>query len=624
MTIVLESSSDHVHTFICLLFAFCSFWPFIFFLHPTIVEHSVLRNALEIEYTNTSVVSNRSTSLMALSLLAPFFLDYFTELCVIDRSKQTNVKKKEDEALLQYMNHYEKTVFIIGLFIVPIVAFVSPTFDDLGLLWLCASRFQIIVVVSILRVSLYRIDVAMNSRSWITPWWSHMWFITILAVAVNFSTWTAIYGGDDNLINFGIDIALKGILLLMLIVPFGRWLLRRFRRQQLFHFLHRKVQNIDSDPSTLNPKHHLPRDKKTSDPVASESQSAAMPGKTQEQMYFPTLYITVGFIFIILLIILLMVKSEDQFSSTYLSLYNVLFIVIELLLLYYDLRKNKYDSQCHLRALVESRKQYLRYIAHEMRTPLNSAVLGLQVLPHLSTPSHHHFLTTTLYVYLARHVYHTQLIVDALKSLEEKNDFDEMLHETASDVSKTLSVAVEILANLMTFNKIETGIMTLHKQDINVKQYVNDVAKSFAAEAREKGTYSANNTYLQCALSHQYTLSTYPINITSQYTLPILGIRFQIRPFRTIISDSDSEVMMGRIAGWYASLQRSKSESRHSRDKGSKSKRNILADELGHDVDLQGLELLDSDMVFADKFKIDQVNKVLVCVFVCVFVCLIL
>ena len=83
--------------------------------------------------------------------------------------------------------------------------------------------------------------------------------------------------------------------------------------------------------------------------------------------------------------------------------------------------------------------------------------------------------------------------MDALTSLEDKNEFDEMLHETASDVSKTLSMAVEILANLMTFNKIETGIMTLHKQDINVKQYINDVANTFAAEAREKGIYSNNS-----------------------------------------------------------------------------------------------------------------------------------
>ena len=374
MTIVLSSSSDHVHTCICLLFALGSFWPFLVFgLHPTILEQSGLRNALEMEYTNTNVLSFRSTSLMALSLLAPFFLDFVTELCIIDRRKQTKIKKKDDEALLQYMNYYEKSVFIVGLFVVPIVAFVPPMFNELGLLWICMSRFQIITVVGILRVTLYRIDEAMNSQSWISARWSHLLFTTILAVTVNLSTWTAIYGIDSNLTLKGIEIALKVILLLMLIVPFGRWFLHRFRHQKLFHFLHRKIQNFNSVPSV--------RDQKKSSGVVSEPQiSPSVPGKSQEQMYFPTLYLTAGTLGAVFILILLETKKEAHFTSDYLNTYNIIFVVIELMLLYYDLRKNKDDSRRHLRAMIESRKQYLRYVAHEMRTPLNSAVLGLQVL----------------------------------------------------------------------------------------------------------------------------------------------------------------------------------------------------------------------------------------------------
>ena len=46
--------------------------------------------------------------------------------------------------------------------------------------------------------------------------------------------------------------------------------------------------------------------------------------------------------------------------------------------------------------MTESRKQYIRYVAHEIRTPLNSACLG------------------------------TKLLVDALMSIEEKDEFDEV------------------------------------------------------------------------------------------------------------------------------------------------------------------------------------------------------
>ena len=59
--------------------------------------------------------------------------------------------------------------------------------------------------------------------------------------------------------------------------------------------------------------------------------------------------------------------SEDQYTSTLLAIYNAAFILIELGLLFYYLRSTKWINAHHLQTLVESRKQYLRYIAHEIR-----------------------------------------------------------------------------------------------------------------------------------------------------------------------------------------------------------------------------------------------------------------
>ena len=61
------------------------------------------------------------------------------------------------------------------------------------------------------------------------------------------------------------------------------------------------------------------------------------------------------------------------------------------------------------------------------------------------------------------------------------------IYETATDVTKTLSIAVGILADLMTFNKIESGMMKLTKADVPIQTYVKDVVNTFAAESREKG-----------------------------------------------------------------------------------------------------------------------------------------
>ena len=389
------SSSEHLHTFICLLFALFSFWPF-FLGHPTDVEQGVLRSALDGEFTKNNVVSFRSTSLISLSLLAPFFLDYLTELCHIDRQ----IKKKDESSILQNMNHFEKCVFILGLFVVPVVAFVPTTFDYLGLLWLCMSRFQIITIVAILRVSANRIEGDFDSHSWISPGlsvYNNLFFTTILAVAVNFSTWTAVYD-DESIVSQVISIVLQVFLAITLVLPLVRWLLYR-RQNKLFRFLNRKIQSY-TDP-TMSISRNLRGKSKSVGPSEANGNSS---GSTPEQLYFPTLYNTVGTLSAVLIVSLLMTSSDDQLTSGYLSTYNILFIVLELLLLYYDLRKNKDDSRCHLRALVESRKQYLRYIAHEMRTPLNSAVLGLQVLPkHLSIkliPSHSHHLYLHIHLLL--------------------------------------------------------------------------------------------------------------------------------------------------------------------------------------------------------------------------------
>ena len=56
-------------------------------------------------------------------------------------------------------------------------------------------------------------------------------------------------------------------------------------------------------------------------------------------------------------------------------------------------------------------------------------------------------------------------------------------------MSKTLGIAVGILADLMTFNRIESGMMILTKIDVPIKNHIYDVLGTFAAEARAKGIH---------------------------------------------------------------------------------------------------------------------------------------
>ena len=103
-------------------------------------------------------------------------------------------------------------------------------------------------------------------------------------------------------------------------------------------------------------------------------------------------------------------------------------------------------------SLIESKKSYVRYISHELRTPLNTAFLGLK------------------------------LLTDDMKESEDPKDADR--YDTLRDVNLSCKAAVDILNDLLCFDKLESGILELHKQETNVIPFVTECVAMFAAQAR--------------------------------------------------------------------------------------------------------------------------------------------
>jgi signal transduction histidine kinase len=77
-----------------------------------------------------------------------------------------------------------------------------------------------------------------------------------------------------------------------------------------------------------------------------------------------------------------------------------------------------------LMALIESKKNYVRYISHEIRTPLSATVMGLRVLN---------------------------------DTLRLQNDIDDDIFDTLKDVQSSCTAALDILNDLLSFNKLESG-----------------------------------------------------------------------------------------------------------------------------------------------------------------------
>ena len=71
---------------------------------------------------------------------------------------------------------------------------------------------------------------------------------------------------------------------------------------------------------------------------------------------------------------------------------------------------------------------------------------------------------------------------------EESTEDENSNHlETLLDVQSACKIAVEILNDLLCFDKLESGILELHKHDVAVTPFINDCVNMFVSQAREAG-----------------------------------------------------------------------------------------------------------------------------------------
>lgn len=76
----------------------------------------------------------------------------------------------------------------------------------------------------------------------------------------------------------------------------------------------------------------------------------------------------------------------------------------------------------------------------------------------------------------------------------KSNQIDAGHQETLLDVQSACRIAVEILNDLLCFDKLESGILELHKQDVAVTPFIASCVKMFASQAKEEGVTMINTT----------------------------------------------------------------------------------------------------------------------------------
>ena len=136
-------------------------------------------------------------------------------------------------------------------------------------------------------------------------------------------------------------------------------------------------------------------------------------------------------------------------------IYSILSAAIIVFIL--ELRVRKVELTSALIGLLDAKKSYVRYISHEMRTPLNAATLGLN------------------------------MVVTQMKKNRHPTQADQELVETLSDIRLACSTAVDILNDLLSFEKLESGILDLHRENISALKFMKEGIVMFSAQAKEKG-----------------------------------------------------------------------------------------------------------------------------------------
>ena len=110
---------------------------------------------------------------------------------------------------------------------------------------------------------------------------------------------------------------------------------------------------------------------------------------------------------------------------------------------------------CAQNQVIDTKKAYVRFIGHELRTPLNSVFMGMQLS-------------------IGQIPEDTQVPAE----IERR--------ETLLDSQSACGAALDILNEMLLFDKLESGSLILRKQDVPVPELVEDSLKSFFVQAREK------------------------------------------------------------------------------------------------------------------------------------------
>jgi hypothetical protein len=273
-------------------------------------------------------IGYRYSSVATLALVIPFTLDLLTDLVFKPKNgKQSNEKTLGKEG---FLNNTEKLLFLIGIVILPIVAFFPEDIPNWAFIYICCNKCQQILIYGAIIISLSRYD---NSA-----WTDKSTYMMIILLG----TGNVFLCNVSNRRPFIVSSTYEGfeltalllVLLSIFIYIFStiRWLRAQYKKRYLIKSMNQKTF----------------------------------------ELFYP-LYSTMTVLCIIILAVLVFVyKRLARFDEVAILLNNLIYFSYILFIIFLSMRMVKSEVVQGLYALIESKKVYVRYISHELRTPLNA------------------------------------------------------------------------------------------------------------------------------------------------------------------------------------------------------------------------------------------------------------
>ncbi|CAB9501876.1 sensor kinase/phosphatase LuxQ (Partial), partial [Seminavis robusta] len=131
--------------------------------------------------------------------------------------------------------------------------------------------------------------------------------------------------------------------------------------------------------------------------------------------------------------------------------------------------------------LLEAKRYFMRFVSHEVRTPLNAVCLGLALLKEelddanaAQEPPCNNFSSST-----------SASLSSSISSSSSTPDV-ESFSGLVNDICDSAESAVQVLNDLLQYDKIQMGKFTMENTVISIVDLVQDISKEFRLSARKK------------------------------------------------------------------------------------------------------------------------------------------